>query len=99
MLRPLRTFNVADVQCCNETLNFANVSVPHSKHSTAKTEQPRTHNYVYAYSNDIHNLARIVLLSQQLFMVLFFLIKFKTLGLMVELDLDAKLCAKAFSSK
>ena len=66
---------------------------------TTKTEQPRTHNYVYAYSSDIHNLATIVLLSQQLFMVLFFLIKFKTLGLMVEPDLVTKLCAKALSSK
>ena len=66
---------------------------------TAKTEQPRTHDYIYAYSNDIHNLATIVLLSQQLFMVLFFLVKFKTMGLMDEPDLATKLCAKALSSK
>ena len=54
---------------------------------TANTEQPRAHNYFYAYSDDIRNLATIVLLSQQLFTVLFSLIKFKTLGLMVEPDL------------
>ena len=66
---------------------------------TAKTEQPRTHNYVYVHSNDIHNLATIALLNQQLFPVLFFLNKFKTLGLMVEPDLATKLCAKALSSK
>ena len=65
----------------------------------AKTFQPRTHNSVYSYSNDIHNLATIDLLSQQLFAVLFFLVKFKTLGLMDEPDLAAKLCAKALSSK
>ena len=40
--------------------------------------------YVYAYSNEIHNVATNVLLTQQLFTVLFFLVKFKTLGLTVE---------------
>ena len=55
--------------------------------------------YVYAYSNDIHSLATIVSLSQQLFMLLFSLINFKTLVLMIEPDLAPELCAKALSSK
>ena len=55
--------------------------------------------YVYAYSNDIHNVSTNVFLTQQLFTVLFFLIKFKTLGLAVEPGLATKLCAKALSSK
>ena len=59
-----------------------------------KTEQPRTH-YVYAYSNDIHTFATNVLLTQQLFKVLFFLVKFKTFGLTVELGLATKIRAKA----
>ena len=87
-------FSVENVRCCNQLFNVANVSVPHSKRSsfTAKPNShagPREHtcNYVYAYSNDIHNVATNYLLRQQLFNILFFLIKFKTLGLIVELDL------------
>ena len=64
-----------------------------------QTEQPRAHSYVYAYINDIHNVATKDLLTQQLFPVLFFLVKFKTLSLMVEPGLATKLCAKALSSK
>ena len=66
---------------------------------TTKTEQPSRHNYVYAYSIDIHNVATNVLLTKQLFTVLFFLVKFKTLGLMVDPDLAPKLCAKVLSNK
>ena len=64
-----------------------------------QTEQTHTHSYVYAYKNDIHNVATKDLLTQQLFMVLFSLIKFKTLSLIVELSLATKLCEKALSSK
>ena len=53
--------------------------------------------------NDIRNVATNVLLTwrptQQLFMVLFFLVKFKILELTVEPGLATKLCAKALSSK
>ena len=99
MLRPLQTFNVADIRFCNETLNLANISMPYSKRSIPPRLNSHIYDYVYAYSNDIHNLATIALLSQQFFTVLFFLIKFKTLGLMVESDLATKLCAKVLSSK
>ena len=51
--------------------------------------------YVYAYSGDIHTVATNVLLTQQLFTVVFFVIKFKTLGLTIEPGLATKLCAKA----
>ena len=83
--------------------NVANVSVPCSKRSsfTAKPNShagPRAHRYVYAYSNDIYNVATNDLLMQQLFKVLFFLVKFKTMGLMDEPDLATILCAKALSS-
>ena len=61
--------------------------------------QPRAHSYVYVYSNDIHNVATKDLLTQQLFTVLFLLIKFKTLSFMVEPSLATELCAKALSSK
>ena len=98
MLQLLRTFNVVDVRCCNQTFNLATVSVPHSKRSLPPRLNSHVHNYVYVYSNDIHNLATIVLLNQQLFTVLFFLVKFKTMGLMDERDLATKLCAKALSS-
>ena len=66
---------------------------------TTKTEQPHTDHYAYAYSNNDHNVATCVLLTQQLFTVLFFLIKFKALSLKVEWGLATKLCAKAMSSK
>ena len=66
---------------------------------STRTEQLHTQDYVYAYNNDIHNFATIVFQSQQLFMVLSFLIKFKTLGLMVEPDLATKSCAKALSDR
>ena len=101
----LKTFNVvtvSDVQCCKRLMLQTEVQSGNLKRTalrtlfTAKTKQPLTQNYVYAYSNDIHNFATIVLLSHQLLVVLFFLIKFKTLG--VELDLVTKLCAKALSS-
>ena len=87
-------FSVADVRCYNEILNLANVSVPHSKHSLLTRLNSHVQIIVYAPSNDIHNRVTIVLLSQQLFTVLYFLIKFTTLGLMFELDLPTKLCAK-----
>ena len=84
--------------------NVANVSMLRSKRSsfTAKPNShagPRAHSYAYASCNDIHNVATNDLLTQQLFKVLFFLIKFKTMGLMDEPDLATKLCAKALSSK
>ena len=44
--------------------------------------------------NNIHNVAT----DAEAFKVLFFLIKFKTMGLMDEPDLATKLCAKALSS-
>ena len=52
------------------TFNVATVSVP---------LPPRRANYVYAYSNDIRNVATNVLLTQQLFTayVLFFFITTK----------------------
>ena len=103
------TDNVADVQCCNQTFNLAIVSVPHTKRSllprlnshiiTAKTEQPRTQSlWLCIQQWYIPNRATIVLLTQQNFTELFFLVKFKTMSLMVELDIAAKLCAKALSS-
>ena len=53
--------------------------------------------------NDIHNVATNVWLTwwptQQLFTVLFFLSKFKTLGSTLEPGLATKLCVKALSSK
>ena len=49
--------------------------------------------------NDIHNVPTNVLLTQQLFTVLFFLVKVKTSGFMVGPCLATKLCAKALSSK
>ena len=55
--------------------------------------------YVYPYSNDIHNVATNVSLTQQLFALLFFLVQFKTLGSTLEPGLAIKLCAKALSSK
>ena len=55
--------------------------------------------YVYTYSNDIHNVATNVSLTQQLFPLLFFLVQFKTLGSTLEPGLAIKLCAKALSSK
>ena len=84
-------------------LNVANVSVLRSKRSsfTAKPNSlagRRAHRYVYAYNNDIHNVATNHLLMQQLFKVLFFLVKFKTMGLMDEPNLATKLFAKALSS-
>ena len=45
--------------------------------------------------NPIHNVAT----DAEAFKVLFFLVKFKTMGLMDEPDLATKLCAKALSSK
>ena len=62
------------------------------------TEQPRAR-YVFAYSNDIHTVATNVLLTQQLFVVLLFLLKFRTLGLTVEPSLATKIHVKALSSK
>ena len=67
----------------------------HAQHYIQGTAAP----YVYAYSNEIHNVATNVLLTRQLFTVLFFLIKLKTLGSMVEPGLAMKLCAKALSRK
>ena len=55
--------------------------------------------YVYTYSNDIHNVATNVSLTQQLFALLFFLVQFKTLGSTLEPGLAIKLCSKALSSK
>ena len=55
--------------------------------------------YVYTYSNDIHNVATNVSLTQQLFALLFLLVQFKTLGSTLEPGLAIKLCAKALSSK
>ena len=69
-------------------LNVATVSVTHSKHSL----MPRPYYYyVYAQSNDIHNVATNVLLTQQLFMALIFLVKFKTLGYMSRHQKDIRL--------
>ena len=65
---------------------------------TANTEQPRAH-FVSAVSNDIHNAVTNVLLTQQIFMVLFSLVKFKTLCLTVEPGLATKIRAKVLSSK
>ena len=72
--------------------NLATISVPHSK----RTLPPKLNSHVHTYSNDIHNLATLVLLSQQIFTVLFFLVKSKTMG--DEPDLATKLCAKALFS-
>ena len=52
------------------------------------------HLHVYAYSNEIHKVGTNVLLTQQLFTVLFFLIKFKTLGSTFEPGLATKLCPR-----
>ena len=65
---------------------------------TAETQQPRAH-YVYAYSSDIHNVAANVLLTQQIFCVLFFPVNFTILGLAVDTGLATKIHAKALSSK
>ena len=107
MVRTLQTcqyYNVQRRDCFGrsmlQTLNLATVSVPHSKRSLLCQDWTTSYAYyVYADSNDIHNLVTIVLLSQQVFKVLFFLVKFKTMGLMDEPDLAAILCAKALSSK
>ena len=84
---------IADVQCCRHSMLQSDVKSCNRARDafktpfTTKTGQLRTQNYVYEYISDIHNLATIVLLSLQLFKVLLFLVKFKTLGLMVELGL------------
>ena len=96
MLQPLRAFDVANVWCCKfaircwilQTLVCSIQNILY-----CQTEQPRARSYVYAYSNDIHNVATKDLLTQQLFSVLLFLIKFKTLSLIIEPSLAAKLCA------
>ena len=100
----LQTFNVAtvaDAQCCNQTINIATISVPHSKRSSPPKKNSQVHiiMFMHIYGNDTHNLATNVLLTQQFFTVLFFLVKFKTMGLTVEPGLATKLCAKALSSK
>ena len=82
----LQAFDVA-IRCSSQRAAF----------KLFTTEQLRSHNYVYGDSNDIHNVATSVLLTQQLFTVLFFLVKLKTLGLTLEPGLAAKLCAKALS--
>ena len=98
--RPLLTFNVADVWCCNERMNLANVSMPYSKRSLP----PRLNSHVHIIM--FMHTAMIFIILPQLFcwasnfsQHCFFLVKFKTLGLMVEPGLATKLCAKALSTK
>ena len=82
MSRPLRTFNVADVRCCNQTFNLATVSVPDSKRSL----RPRLYSQVRTIM--FMHTAMIFIILPQLFCrasnfsrYYFFLVKFKTMGL------------------
>ena len=99
VLQLLRTFNVADVRSCNQRFNVATTKCCNCKMLFTSGLNSHVHIMFFAYSNDIHNNAINVLLTQQLFTVLFFLVKFKTLGLMVEPGLATKIRAKSLSSK
>ena len=95
--RPFRSFNVTDFRCPNQTFNLATDGIPHSKRFfRSKTCQPRTH-IMFMHT------ALIFILLPQLFCsasnfsrYYFFLIKFKTMGLMHEPDLATKLCSEAY---
>ena len=97
ILQLLWTFDVADVRCCNETSNFATISVLRSKWSLP----PKLNSHVQIMF--MHTAMIVVLLPQMFcwpsnFSRCFFFVKFKTLDLTIEQGLASKLHANSLSS-
>ena len=94
----LQTFlHVVDLWCSNQMFSLATVKGCSTPNTLHHHEQPHIHNYACLciqqwYSSSCHKCSA----KRAALKVLFFLIKFKTLGLMVEPDCEHNKCQQWF---